>query len=61
MSTKELIKKYKELITDTCSCCGNIHTSGWLECGCETKSRSELAEQVVRDLESLLNTENKIS
>lgn len=60
MYTERLIEKYKGMITDTCSCCGNIHTAVGLECGCETKSRSELAEQVVRDLESLLKAENEI-
>jgi len=60
MSIEKLIEKYESKITDTCSCCGHIESAAWLECGCEERASSKLSEQVVRDLKSLLDSENKI-
>ncbi len=60
MDVEELIKKYKGMITNTCQCCGDFDSATWKECGCQTESRSLLAQQIVRDLETLLSQEKSL-
>ena len=57
MELKELIEKYKAVIAASCHICGDFESEDYKECGCETEAKSNLAEQIVKDLERLLDKE----